>query len=95
MEFFVVVVAMGWLVLCAAIALSVLKLADRWLRLLERAAERQPVTRVEPLPLDLMAYSNQEESPWAREDMRKHLHELYQELGDWNKVRHTVLQENP
>lgn len=78
----------------AAFVLGLLQLAQRWMTLLEKAAER-PVPRViEPIPADLLAFSNQEDVPWAREDMRKHLYELYAEAGDWNKVRHALLQES-
>lgn len=83
----------GWLLFAAAFGFRLLTLAERWLALLEKASAPPPPKPTEPVPLDLLAFARQEQTPWAQEDVRKRLGELYAELGDWNKVRYVIAQE--
>jgi hypothetical protein len=39
------------------------------------------------LPEDLVAVANQEREPWAQEEVLRAIHERYDDLRDWNKVR--------
>lgn len=41
----------------------------------------------EPIPFDLANLALKESEGWAQQAALKSMHELYDQLGDWNKVR--------
>lgn len=56
----------------------------------EQVASR-PIPKPEPPPEDIFRNAMLESEPWAREQALKRIWELHNDLGDWNKVRNTLL----
>ena len=43
-----------------------------------------------PMPHDVWVFCNNDSEKWAREDAARFARELYDELGDWDKVRERI-----
>lgn len=59
-------------------------------RVLETKAPAKPAAP-EPMPVDLVLFSNKESEAWARDAARAAILEAYEETRDWNAVRQRVL----
>lgn len=67
---------------------QVLRRLDRWLEIqAERYAKPEPVKAPDPMPEDIAALAFAYPEDWAREDCVKRLQELYEESGNWDRVR--------
>ena len=77
------------------VCLTVVYLVERLLlpvtvRLLDaRVPAKSPAP--EPMPVDLVLWTNKESEAWARDNNRATLLEAYEETRDWNAVRQRVL----
>jgi hypothetical protein len=86
-------------VLSAALLLSLkltLPLAERLVRVVEKRielAEHQVEARErrEPIPVDLLQSVFKWSDRWAQEDQLKLFYERYDELGDWDRVRASLV----
>lgn len=67
---------------------QVLRRLDRWLEIqADRYAKPEPVAPKDPMPEDIAALAFAYPEEWAREDTVKRLQELYEESGNWDRVR--------
>lgn len=55
--------------------------------------KRQQPAPSDPMPDDLRAMVTAWEDPWAQADQKAILDGLYGELGDWEKVRQSVMRQ--
>jgi len=66
---------------------------DAWLEIQrDRYATPALPPAKEPVPADLEGLANSYGDEWAREDAMKRFQELYEETGDWDRVRAVVKQ---
>lgn len=82
----VVTAAMGFGVLIW-LTPQLLTRLDSWLDLQRLRLTPPPMPVKEPIPGDLEALALTYPEEWAREDTLKRFREMYEESGDWDRVR--------
>lgn len=76
---------------------TLLYIARLYFPLLQRTVETNAVAPPPAAPLippDLLLNATQWSDPWAREQVLKNIHELYEASGSWDRVRFLLSQQD-